>query len=379
MNRRIILCLFIPSAFFLAFWLSSCIGTPPAENGARPALPPKPQLKTYVCYRATGPLTLDGKLDDQAWQAAPWTDHFSDIEGSAKPSPKYATRAKLIWDDQNLYIAAELEEPHVWARLKQRDTVIFYDNDFEVFIDPDGDTHAYYELEVNAIATAWDLLLLKPYRHGGPPVNGWDIAGLQVATHVNGTLNDASDTDKGWSVEIKIPLVALSECAMNAKPPKAGDQWRINFSRVEWRTIVEDGNYRKVINPQTGKPFPEDNWVWSPQGRINMHMPEMWGYTQFSPLPVGSGSESFRIDPDIDVKWALRQVYYAEFEYYATKGVYTTDLAALGLQPADFPAGLPLPVIRATNSTFECHIPLPGINPVWTIYHDSRIVKVKMP
>ena len=60
--------------------------------------------------------------------------------------------------------------------MTERDSVIFRDNDFEVFIDPDGDTHAYYELEINALGTVWDLLLLKPYRDGGPAINGWDIA-----------------------------------------------------------------------------------------------------------------------------------------------------------------------------------------------------------
>jgi hypothetical protein len=74
---------------------------------------------------------------------------------------------KMVWDDEYLYVAAEMEEPDIWATLTERDSVIFHDNDFEVFIDPDGDTHAYYELEVNALATAWDLMLLKPYRDGG--------------------------------------------------------------------------------------------------------------------------------------------------------------------------------------------------------------------
>ena len=97
----------------------------------------------------------------------------------------------MLWDDDNFYVAAELEEPDVWATLIERDSVIFRDNDFEVFIDPDGDTHAYYELEVNALGTLWDLLLIKPYRDGGPAIHGWDIAGLQSAVDVRGTRNRA--------------------------------------------------------------------------------------------------------------------------------------------------------------------------------------------
>ena len=171
--------------------------------------PDKPDPRGYVCYRTTSPVNADGILDEKSWGDVPWTDYFVDIEGSSKPVPRFKTHAKLLWDDSNLYIAAELEEPHVWAKLRQRDTVVFFDNDFEVFIDPDGDTQAYYELEVNALATEWDLLLLKPYRDGGPPVTGWNIAGLQVGTHVDGTINNPGDIDKGWTVEIKIPLAVI--------------------------------------------------------------------------------------------------------------------------------------------------------------------------
>jgi hypothetical protein len=355
---------------------TACTSGPDKTGITVPDLPPEPHPKGYVCYRTDVPVKPDGILDEPAWALAPWTDYFVDIEGDAKPAPRYKTRAKMLWDDNNLYIAADLQDPDVWARLRQRDTVIFYDNDFEVFIDPDGDTHAYYELEVNALATAWDLLLLKPYRDGGPPVVGWDIAGLKVGTHVEGTLNMPGDTDRGWTVEIVLPLAALKECAGGASVPRAGDQWRIDFSRVEWRVIVENGSYRKEINPATDKPYPEDNWVWSPQGRINMHMPEMWGYLQFSSIEAGKGTEAFRPDPDLDRKWSLRMVYYAESEYFKNKGSYSASLEEIGLEPSDFPKNIPLPVIQTTRTAFECYIPDSDGTGTWTLFQDSRLAFV---
>ena len=102
-----------------------------------------------------------------------------DIEGDRRPEPRFRTRMKMLWDDQALYIAAELEEPHVWATLTEHDSVIFHDNDFEVFLDPDGDSHLYAELELNALNTTWDLLLPKPYKDGGKAVDAWEIAGLE--------------------------------------------------------------------------------------------------------------------------------------------------------------------------------------------------------
>ena len=236
----------------------------------------------YVCYHAPGPVKIDGQLDEAAWQAAPWTEYFVDIEGDAKPKPRFRTRAKMLWDDEYFYVAAELEEPHVWATLTQHDTVIFNDNDFEVFIDPDGDSHEYYEFEMNALNTGWDLRLKKPYKDGGPALNEWEIPGLKTAVHVNGTLNNSADTDVGWTLEIAFPWKALAEFAGRKTPPAEGDQWRVNFSRVEWLTDIVDGKYRK----RPGKK--EDNWVWSPQGIIDLHRPEKWGYVQFTRKPTGS-------------------------------------------------------------------------------------------
>ncbi len=218
---------------------------------------PRPEVgrslpKGYVAYRAAEPVTIDGKIDEKAWQAVPWTEAFVDIEGNRKPLPQYQTRAKMLWDDHYFYIAAQLEEPHVWGSLTKHDAVIFQDNDFEVFIDPDGDTHEYYEIEINALNTEWDLFLGKPYRDGGPAVNEWEIPGLKTAVHVEGTLNDPSDADRFWSVEFAIPWKVLAEYAHRPAPPRDGDQWRINFSRVEWRQEVKDGKYRKVPGTQRG-------------------------------------------------------------------------------------------------------------------------------
>lgn len=363
----------LPFTLCLPILLLSCSGPAQQKDISLLKIPEKPDPKGYVCYRTATPITPDGILNEKSWEDVPWTDYFVDIEGSRKPVPKYKTRAKLLWDDLNLYIAAELDEPDVWATLRQRDTIIFYDNDFEVFIDPDGDTQAYYELEVNAYGTPWDLLLIKPYRDGGPPVTGWDIAGLKVGVHVDGTINKPGDVDKGWTVELKIPLAALRECAPGL--PKPGDKWRVDFSRVEWHTIVKDGRYVKEINPATGKPYPEDNWVWSPQGRIDMHMPEMWGFLQFSGIEAGKGTEAFVPDPDFNLKWALRMIYYAEDAYYLKNNTYSPDISALGLKKSDFPDNLPAPLIETSRSAFESYFPTADKKPVWTIYQNGRLVK----
>jgi len=332
----------------------------------------------YVCRRAAGSIKVDGRLDEASWADADWTEVFGDIEGPAKPAPRFRTRAQMLWDDQYFYIGAYLEEPHLWATLTARDSIIFQDNDFEVFIDPDGDTHNYYELEMNALNTVWDLLLVKPYRDGGPAVHSWDIQGLKTGVQLMGTLNDPSDRDKAWTVEIAMPFAVLKEC-IPGKPerPAAGDQWRVNFSRVEYRLDVIDGAYVKAKNPGTGQPLPEDNWTWAPQGVINIHYPEMWGSVQFSSKLPGKGREKFVPRPEDKVKWALRQVYYAERAYEFERSDFSPDLAMLGLKDQ---AALRVkgwtnpPLIQTTASQFEAVMSAKG-GESWHIRQDGLVWK----
>lgn len=333
--------------------IGGCQGTSPPSAGPAfptPAIPPTPQA--YIAYRVSSGLGIDGRLDESSWGRAAWTADFVDIRGPAYPAPWFRTRAKILWDSTFLYVGAQLEEPDLWARLTERDAVIYRDNDFEIFIDPDGDTHEYYELEINAYGTVWDLFLVRPYRDGGPAVHGWDIEGLQAAVHLNGTVNDPRDRDTGWSVEIAIPWAALGETAHRDTPPRAGDQWRVNFSRVQWHLGVSGDGYVKRVD-ETGDTLPEENWVWSPQGLVNMHYPEMWGVVQFAIDTVGGRVRRFQPNPQDRDRWLLRQVYYLERTMWEREGRYTANVRELGL--ADAPLiGMPWPLrIAVTPSSFE--------------------------
>lgn len=341
----------------------------PGEPAPAPTAQPLPaRPRGYVCYRAPAPLVLDGKLDDAAWRVAPWSEDFTDIEGDRRPAPRLRTRVKMLWDDQCLYIGAELEEPHVWATLTRHDSVIFHDNDFEVFLDPDGDSHLYAELELNALNTTWDLLLPIPYKDGGQALDAWEIIGLRTAVHVDGTLNDPRDRDRGWSVEIAWPWQGLKELTHAPVPPRDGDRWRINFSRVEWDTDVIEGKYRKIAGR------PEHNWAWSPQGVIDMHRPERWGCLQFSTAPPGS--VTYRPDPAQQARDVLHQVYYAQRAYREKHGSWAPSLAALGLAGLSHPSLVGPPVLEATEHLYEASVTLrrsKGGPRRWHLRSDARV------
>lgn len=263
--------------------------------------------RQYVAHKIkSSDVIIDGVLNEDAWQLSTFTSNFVDI--STSTTPKFQTQAKILWGDEFVYIGAVLQDSDIWANITETchcntssaDQVIFHDNDFEVFIDIDGDTHYYKEFEINSLNATWDLIMNKPYNDGGYEnssrvfgKDGYDMQPpLICAVHINGTVNDPASEDSFWTVEIALPIAKLgvNESSSNF-PPTNGTFWRINFSRVEWNVeIVDENNYWKAASCQSCAvpgTAAEDNWVWSPQGEVNMHLPEKWGMLQFTTASPG--------------------------------------------------------------------------------------------
>ena len=309
----------------------------------------------YVCPRTVITPTLDGSMDEAIWGHAPWTEEFEDIEGDLKPTPRFSTRVRMLWDDDYLFIGADMEEPHLWGTLTEHDCIIYNDNDFEVFLDLNGTCQHYVELELNLLNTTWDLMLSRPYRAGGVRFNGWEFHGLRTSIHVDGTLNDPSDTDRGWKTEIAIPWSSLRDVTDRPLPPRDGDQIRIGFSRVEWHHEIFDGQYQRV------PALPEDNWVWTPTGVIDMHRPERWGVLQFT-------DSTTDLPPLVPLEeWenrvALIDLYEAQLTYKNENGRYAATLSDLGV---DHP-GMTL---ESTSTQFFATLGSFGIDHQWRL---SRI------
>lgn len=332
--------------------------------------------KHYIVHYVEDKPIIDGDLKDPVWEAAAWSDKFIDIEGLEKSPPPVDTRIKMVWDKNFLYIAAYLEEPHVWANLKNHDDIVFFDNDFEVFLDPDNDTHQYFEIEINAFNTIFDLFIPKPYRNGGSALISWDISKLRSAVQIKGTINDPSDTDEHWTIEMAVPFKAVS-LGNRTRIPEEGTVWRINFSRVQWDTQVEGDKYVKKKD-EHGKMLSEHNWVWSPQGVVNMHFPERWGYLMFSRENAQDRPESFLPPPTEVQKPYLWLVYYKQKEYFGNHGRYAETLAELKLEPIE--------QITIDNQAYQLKIKSNDFQFIalmqgkekrsWSINHDGLIQKI---
>lgn len=275
--------------------------------------PPVPldSVAKYTAFRTSHPLKIDGKLDEAAWQNAPRSPRFVDlISGQAT---KFDTRAALLWDDDFLYIGYWVEEPNVQAQLTKRDSPIYTENDVECFI---AFNDAYYEFEINALGTIYEGLFAWQDRFVESGLNNiaeldqtraetvfqafngvglsnhprglrwaylnWDFPQLQSAVSIDGTLNDDTDVDRGWSVELAIPWSGFRVPATGDSrsiPPNNGDLWRMDFSRF---------NKNKFDAPQPHSDGLADSggWAWSQHGVWDSHIPEVFPMVTFSTKPV---------------------------------------------------------------------------------------------
>lgn len=315
------------ASLLLAFWINNlCRAEDPAS------FPPVPEAKVarYTALRAPSPLQIDGRLDEDAWRHAPRSPRFVDLI-SGKPT-YLNTQAAVLWDDQFLYVGYWVEEPQVQAKFTQRDSPIYEENDVELFIAFDD---AYYEFEINALGTiyeglfawqdrfAYNQFTLQPeldisnpntryQEFNGVGLNNhprgkrwaflqWDFPGLQSAVQIQGTLNDNSDRDHGWTVELAIPwqgMKALQGKDPRALPPRDGDTWRIDFSRF---------NQHKEPAPAQDS----GGWAWSHHGVWDSHIPEVFPFITFSNQAVSAhwSNQTLRGFPDPLPPYQVQRVY----------------------------------------------------------------------
>jgi hypothetical protein len=255
----------------------------------------------YTIYRTSGPIVVDGHLDESAWQRAPKTRRFVHIT-SGEPG-WFNTQAMMLWDDENLYAACVVEETDVFATEGRRHTPVFiHDPDVELFIDPDGDQHNYYEFQVNPINTINEVFWVNT---PGPTEGdyGWDLLGIQTAVQVQGSLNCYEVKDVGWTVELALPFRSMERLCPDRQrsplPPRSGDTWRLNWTRVQktrHMPPIVRGRRWFPTEPEAfaangglviGESQQSTDWVWSVAPRYSAHIPETWGYVHFSDRVVG--------------------------------------------------------------------------------------------
>ena len=196
----------------------------PAESLAPPVSTPP-----YECKFTEDPIAIDGTLNEAAWENAGTIENFSMpwLGKDNKPATK-ATRAKILWDRENLYISADLDDADLYADVTEHDGQIWDNDVFEVFLKPSAEKPSYYELQVNAKNTQFDCFI--PRRGSVGRFKKMHDFGMESAVSLRGTLDNWTDTDKGWSVEMRVPWSSFMHTGGRPEP---GAEWRFALCRYD--------------------------------------------------------------------------------------------------------------------------------------------------
>jgi hypothetical protein len=237
----------------------------------------RPDVKRVPVHRALGKIYIDGNLDESAWKKASPVGPFL-VYPTHEAEKGEVTEAKMLWDDENLYIAFKTIDKNILATRTQRHSDVFNDDCVEAFISPFPDKpQIYTNIEINALGTFLsEIHLEKPNskldklagvvqsRYSKQPETYlWSPPGLQIGRQHKGTMNDESDEDSWWIIEMSVPLETFFYLGLGQKP-KEGDVWRFNLYRLGGKTVPSRRNLFFVPEP------------------LGNHSPEYFGKLVFS-------------------------------------------------------------------------------------------------
>ena len=256
------------------------------------------QIVHYICKRTHTSININGNLEKEVWKKAQKSSPFVDM---VTGEPAFLqTQMAALWDENNLYVAYWIEEPNIQAKLTKRDSLIFTENDVELFI---AGKDCYYEFEINALGTCYEVFFVwqdaykkgsrfeipefdlitnnvdvlggfqDESRYGAHPRGkrwafvDWDFPELKAKVKIQGTLNDASDRDEGWTVEIALPWKGMKSLfGKEIIPLENLDTLRMDFSRFQKLSY----NAVKVTR--------HPGWSLNAHGVYDSHIPRCFSY-----------------------------------------------------------------------------------------------------
>ncbi|XP_060577885.1 uncharacterized protein LOC132735000 [Ruditapes philippinarum] len=283
--------------------------------------------RNYIAYHLNGKtITIDGKLDDDAWKEVPWSETFVDMRSSVYPKPYLDTKFKIRWDDERMYIGVYIQENNLWATLTTHDAAISTENGVEFLMDVDGSLFNFKQMQINVLGTMMDQLFYKsPY--DSPDVQVWFQdwqPDVRKAVNTDGTVNTPGDEDKYWSIEVSLSFAKLAERSQRAQPnPVENEAWFIQFGRSEQNLTVEKGQYKIVPGSES------QWWSWQQCDTINLLLQDRWGLVQFK---KNLSDKKFRFD-----RWHIYKALFvmrdAMKKFQSVNGKYTNKIEELDVPP----------------------------------------------
>jgi len=218
----------------------------------------QPSVPAYQCRLVAQAPTIDGVMDEAAWQSAPVLD-FLIPESFEEPLSR--TEARMLYDESFLYVGFRAWDKDIWAFLEDRDTPTYREDVLEIFLKPDVPEIRYYEIDINPLNAVFDARIAGHVRAGyAHRWKRWNCAGLLSAAKVKGTLGNWEDKDEGWTLEVAVPFEALPDLA--GRLPKPGDRWRFHLARYDYSAYLPKGRELTSCAPLTKADFHHiEDWI----------------------------------------------------------------------------------------------------------------------
>jgi hypothetical protein len=241
------------------FGVASLMSSPTAETPGGPN--PTPAPRRIVVPKLRGSVKIDGELDEAVWAKAALLQPLTRNDGAGPERER--TEVRLWYDDEALYLGWTCYDIDIQATLTNRDSPLYQEEVVEFFVAPRDPTH-YFEFEWNPLGTVFDAIIDNRLDSRGVSIavrgdSSYTAKGMKSAVKVKGTINDSSDKDEYWQLEVRLPFADL-----NRQTPRPKEEWRANF-------------YRK----NRTKGLPTELTSWSPTLRPSFHQPARFGCLEF--------------------------------------------------------------------------------------------------
>jgi len=220
----------------------------------------------YRMIKTPDPMTIDAVMSEPSWKSAPSIPLYTPV---THDQPVSHTDARMVWSDTHLYVFFDAADQDVRATFTEHDSPLWRQDVVEIFIKPDPEDPAYYEINISPLGVVYDARIALRGTHPYTVWSQWHAEGIEVATKIEGCVNNPRVPDTGYRVEVAIPFSALSET--RDQRPRAGDRWRFNLARYDYSAYLPSGKELSASSRLT---------------QVDFHRHEEWRELEFVDAPT---------------------------------------------------------------------------------------------
>ena len=225
--------------FILCFFIAGCKSFSP---------------NIYEVHYTNTSIRIDGKLNDASWIKAKSLS-FRGLPPSCACIENGV--GKILWDDKYIYFGAVFYDSDIVQEANENWQHHYRTGDvMEVFLKPPNKRY-YWEIYATPNNKKTSFFYLSKGRLGLPSGFNYKMSGLIVAATCMGTLNDANDYDKQWTVEIAIPREELEK---NGEKILNGKIWDFLIGRYNYSAYLDDKEITISGLPNSGNLHDFKSW-----------------------------------------------------------------------------------------------------------------------